>query len=126
MWTGSSKEELLKSPFLEKLLQQDLEVVFMTDSIDEYVMSHLTEFDDKKFQNASKDNLKLGKDDKKAAKALKARLHSSSVFVSQVCAGNAASVNPAHGPTLRAACVLQLPVCHRSLVLHPQLQARRR
>ena len=104
MRTGSSKEELLKSPFLEKLLQQDLEVVFMTDSIDEYVMSHLTEFDDKKFQNASKDNLKLGKDDKKAAKALKARPHPSSVFVSQVCAGNAASVNPAQGPTLRAAC----------------------
>jgi len=48
-------------------------VVFMTDAIDEYVMSHLTEFDDAKFQNASKDNLKLGKDDKKAAKALKAR-----------------------------------------------------
>jgi len=45
----------------------------MTDAIDEYVMSHLTEFDDAKFQNASKDNLKLGKDDKKAAKALKAR-----------------------------------------------------
>ncbi len=70
---GASKEELAKSPFLEKLLQKGLEVVFMTDAIDEYVMSHLTEFDDAKFQNASKDNLKLGKDDKKAAKALKAR-----------------------------------------------------
>ncbi len=70
---GASKEELAKSPFLEKLLQKGLEVVFMTDAIDEYVMSHLTEYDDAKFQNASKDNLKLGKDDKKAAKALKAR-----------------------------------------------------
>ena len=70
---GASKGELAKSPFLEKLLQKDLEVVFMTEAIDEYVMSHLTEFDDKKFQDASKDNLKLGKDDKKAAKVVKAR-----------------------------------------------------
>lgn len=45
----------------------------MTEAIDEYVMSHLTEFDDKKFQDASKDNLKLSKDDKKAAKVVKAR-----------------------------------------------------
>ena len=45
----------------------------MTEAIDEYVMSHLTEFDDKKFQDASKDNLKLGKDDKKAAKVVQAR-----------------------------------------------------
>ena len=70
---GASKGELVKSPFLEKLLQKDLEVVFMTEAIDEYVMSHLTEFDDKKFQDASKDNLKLGKDDKKAAKVVKVR-----------------------------------------------------
>ena len=70
---GASKAELAKSPFLEKLLQKDLEVVFMTEAIDEYVMSHLTEFDDKKFQDASKDNLKLTKDDKKAAKAVEAR-----------------------------------------------------
>ena len=66
-------EELKSSVFLEKLLQKGYEVIFFTEAIDEYVMTHLTEFDDKKFQDASKDDLKLGKDDKKGLKKLKVR-----------------------------------------------------
>ena len=71
---GESQEEIAKSPFLEKLVQKGYEVILFTDPIDEYVMQHLTEYDDKKLQNASKDNLKLGgKDDKekKSDKKLK-------------------------------------------------------
>ena len=56
---------------MEKLLQKGYEVLFLTEAVDEYMMTHLTEFDDKKFQDASKDDVKLGKDDKKAFKALK-------------------------------------------------------
>ena len=51
-------------------------MIYFTDAVDEYVMQHMPEYDEKKFQNASKDNLKLGgKDDKekKADKALRAR-----------------------------------------------------
>ncbi len=70
---GASVEELKSSVFLEKLLQKGYEVIFFTEAIDEYVMTHLTEFDDKKFQDASKDDLKLGKDDKKGLKKLKVR-----------------------------------------------------
>ena len=66
-------EELKNSVFLEKLIQKGYEVIFFTEAIDEYVMTHLTEFDDKKFQDASKDDLKLGKDDKKGLKKLKVR-----------------------------------------------------
>ncbi|CAK0784732.1 hypothetical protein CVIRNUC_007936 [Coccomyxa viridis] len=69
--SGASVEELKSSVFLEKLLQKGYEVIFFTEAIDEYVMTHLTEFDDKKFQDASKDDLKLGKDDKKGLKKLK-------------------------------------------------------
>ena len=57
--------------FVEKLLQKGYEVLYLTEPVDEYMMTHLTEFDDKKFQDASKDDVKLGKDDKKAFKALK-------------------------------------------------------
>lgn len=74
MLTGESQEEVSKSPFLEQLTQKGYEVILFTDPIDEYVASHLTEYDDKKLQNASKDNLKLGgKDDKekKSDKKLK-------------------------------------------------------
>ncbi len=57
--------------FVEKLIQKGYEVIFFTEAIDEYVMTHLTEFDDKKFQDASKDDLKLGKDDRKGLKKLR-------------------------------------------------------
>ena len=68
---GNSVEELQNSVFVEKLIQKGYEVIYFTEAIDEYVMTHLTEFDDKKFQDASKDDLKLGKDDKKGMKKLK-------------------------------------------------------
>ena len=64
--------ELEKSPFLEQLLAKDYEVIYFTDPVDEYLMQNLLEFEDIKFQNASKDDLKLGdKDAKKENKKLK-------------------------------------------------------
>jgi heat shock protein beta len=66
---GTSKEDVAASPFLEKLLKKDLEVIYFTDPIDEYVMQNLTEFDDKKFANASKEDLKFGdRDDEEKAR----------------------------------------------------------
>lgn len=61
------------SPFLERLLEKDFEVLYLIDPVDEYLMQSLPEYEDKKFQNASKDNLKLGKEgkDKKKEKAIK-------------------------------------------------------
>merc|ERR1719460_3078522 len=34
--SGEDKESLLKSPTVEKLLSKDIEIIFMTDSVDEY------------------------------------------------------------------------------------------
>lgn len=63
--TGSSREEVANSPFLEGLLSKGYEVIYFTDVLDEYMTGHLQEYDDKKLQNASKDELKLtDKDDK--------------------------------------------------------------
>lgn len=65
MSAGESQEELSRSSFLEKLFDRDYEVIYFTDPVDEYVMQHLTEFDNKKLQNAAKENLKLGDKDEK-------------------------------------------------------------
>ncbi|KAG9442636.1 hypothetical protein H6P81_018490 [Aristolochia fimbriata] len=62
--TGTSKEQLEKSPFLERLTKKDYEVIFFTDPVDEYLMQYLMDYEDKKFQNVSKEGLKLGKDSK--------------------------------------------------------------
>ncbi|KAI4336769.1 hypothetical protein L6164_015254 [Bauhinia variegata] len=62
--TGTSKEQLEKSPFLERLKKKNFEVIFFTDPVDEYLMQYLMDYEDKKFQNVSKEGLKLGKDGK--------------------------------------------------------------
>ncbi|NP_001311945.1 endoplasmin homolog precursor [Nicotiana tabacum] len=67
--TGASKEQLEKSPFLERLTKKNYEVIFFTDPVDEYLMQYLMDYEDHKFQNVSKEGLKLGKDSK--AKELK-------------------------------------------------------
>jgi molecular chaperone HtpG len=56
---GESKEFVEKAPFLEKLVKKDIEVIYMTDPIDEYMMQQLKEYDGKKFVNISKTDLKL-------------------------------------------------------------------
>eukprot|EP01018_Ginkgo_biloba_P030515 Gb_35163 [translate_table: standard] len=62
--TGTSKEQLEKSPFLEKLKKKNYEVIFFTDLVDEYLMQYLMDYEDKKFQNVSKEGLNLGKGSK--------------------------------------------------------------
>ncbi|KAK7283732.1 hypothetical protein RIF29_13474 [Crotalaria pallida] len=62
--TGTSKEQLEKSPFLERLKKKNFEVIYFTDPVDEYLMQYLMDYEDKKFQNVSKEGLKLGKDAK--------------------------------------------------------------
>jgi len=57
--TGDSKKKLESSPFLEEAKRRDLEVLFMVDPIDEYVMQQLKDFEDKKFSCVTKDGLKF-------------------------------------------------------------------
>lgn len=58
------------SPHLEIFRKKGIEVLLLTDRIDEWLMSHLTEFDGKSFQDVAKGELDLGdtesEEDKKA------------------------------------------------------------
>lgn len=58
---GTNREELEKSPFVEKLLKKGYEVLFLVDPIDEYVMQSMPDFDGKRFQNVAKDGGNLDK-----------------------------------------------------------------
>jgi molecular chaperone HtpG len=61
--TGESLTALLNSPHLERLKEKDLEVLLMTDPIDEWVIRDLREFDQKSFRSAEKGDLDLSKVD---------------------------------------------------------------
>jgi len=63
--TGENTAALLNSPHLERLKEKGIEVVLMTDPIDEFVVQVLREFDNKKFVSAEKGDLSLGTVDEK-------------------------------------------------------------
>merc|ERR1711993_22190 len=66
--TGESKATVENSPFLEALKKRDLEVIYMTDPIDEHAVQQLKEYDGKKLVNVTKEGLDLGLSaDEKAA-----------------------------------------------------------
>merc|ERR1712054_131258 len=72
--TGQSKEAVEESPFLEALKKRGLEVLYMTDPIDEYAVQQLKEYDGKKLVCATKEGLDLAQteEEKKAAEEEKA------------------------------------------------------
>ncbi|MCE5262063.1 MAG: molecular chaperone HtpG, partial [Deltaproteobacteria bacterium] len=66
--TGDNLTALLNSPHLERLKEKDLEVLLMTDPIDEWVIRDLQEYEKKSFRSAEKGDLDLEKvDDAKKA-----------------------------------------------------------
>ena len=56
---GSSKEEVQKSPFVERLLRKGYEVLYLVEAVDEYAISAIPEFEGKKFQNVAKEGFSL-------------------------------------------------------------------
>ncbi|XP_072389591.1 LOW QUALITY PROTEIN: uncharacterized protein, partial [Diabrotica undecimpunctata] len=56
---GSSKDEVSKSPFVERLLRKGYEVLFLVEAVDEYAISAIPEFEGKKFQNIAKEGFSL-------------------------------------------------------------------
>lgn len=57
--TGESKAAVANSPFIEALKKRGIEVIYMVDPIDEYVIQQLKEFDGKKLKNCTKEGLDL-------------------------------------------------------------------
>ncbi|KNA16992.1 hypothetical protein SOVF_084100 [Spinacia oleracea] len=51
------------APFLEKLLQKDIEVLFLVEPIDEVAIQNLQTYKEKKFVDISKEDLELGDED---------------------------------------------------------------
>eukprot|EP00698_Gefionella_okellyi_P009197 TRINITY_DN2321_c0_g1_i1.p1 TRINITY_DN2321_c0_g1~~TRINITY_DN2321_c0_g1_i1.p1 ORF type:complete len:736 (-),score=200.27 TRINITY_DN2321_c0_g1_i1:58-2199(-) len=59
---AETKEAAEKSPFLERLLKRDLEVLYLVDPIDEYAIQNIPEFEEHKIYSVSKEGLKLGEE----------------------------------------------------------------
>merc|ERR1712166_981682 len=73
--TGESKNAVATSPFMEGLKKRGLEVIYLTDPIDEYMVQQLKEYDGKKLVSCTKEGLELDQteDEKKTKEEEKAR-----------------------------------------------------
>merc|ERR1712093_547732 len=84
--TGESRKAVERAPFLEKLKKKNIECMYMTDPIDEYVVQQLKEYDGKKLISASKEGLKLeeSEEEKKAFEEAKAKTESLCKLIKEV------------------------------------------
>jgi len=57
--TGKNRKELENSPYLEALKEKDLEVIFMTDEIDDIIISSLAQYKEKPFKSILKGDINL-------------------------------------------------------------------
>ena len=56
-------ESCAKSPFLQTFREKDVEVIYLTDAIDEYMVKNVREFEKKKIVQISNENVKLNDED---------------------------------------------------------------
>jgi len=61
--TGENKEIVTQSAFVERLKKRGLEVVYMTEPIDEYVVQQMKEYDGKNLVSVTKEGLELPEDE---------------------------------------------------------------
>jgi len=71
--TGESKAHVSNSPFIEKLRNKGIEVLYLTDPIDEYAIQQLKDFDGKTMKCCTKEGLELDEteEEKKTLEELK-------------------------------------------------------
>jgi len=61
--TALSEEEAKESPFMEKFRMKDIEVMYFTEPIDEWMIPHLRDYDGKAMTLITKDGLVIGDED---------------------------------------------------------------
>ena len=66
--TGESRKAIDNSPHLEAFKAKGVEVLYLTDPVDELVVQHLSDFQDKKLKSVGKGTVELGSKEEKEEK----------------------------------------------------------
>jgi molecular chaperone HtpG len=107
---ADSYEAAKHSPHLEVFRKKGIEVLLLSDRIDEWLMQHVTEFDGKKLRSIAKGGLDLSKlddeDTKKAQAEAEAQFASVVERFKQVLAEQVKDVKVSHRLTDSPACVV--------------------
>jgi molecular chaperone HtpG len=96
------------SPHIESLRQQGVEVLLLSDRVDEWLMSHLGEYDGKPFKDCAKGEWDDSADDEKSKEALEAAEKASESLIERmqaVLTERVAAVRPTVRLTASPACL---------------------
>ncbi|MBA6290917.1 molecular chaperone HtpG [Colwellia sp. MB3u-70] len=107
---ADSFEAAKNSPHLEVFRKKGIEVLLMADRIDEWLVSHLTEFDGKQLQSVTRGGLDLGDMDdaetKEAQEKLEQEFDSVVIRIKAALAGKAKDVKISQRLTDSPACIV--------------------
>lgn len=107
---ADSHEAAKNSPHLEIFRKKGIEVLLLSDRIDEWLMSHLTEYKDKKFQSVTRGGLDLGdledEESKKAQEKVAEEYKSVLDRVKTVLGDKVKEVRVTHRLTESPACIV--------------------
>ncbi|CAH8440745.1 unnamed protein product [Schistosoma bovis] len=106
--TGESKQAVMNSPFTERLAQRGFEVLFMVDPIDEYAVTHIRQYENKKLVCVTKDGLQLPEsdEDKKQFEELKSSFETLCKEIQQILGKNVEKVSISNRLTNSPCCVV--------------------
>jgi heat shock protein beta len=68
VFPGESIKQLKESSFMDAFLDRDVEVIYLTDAIDEYFVANVREFNGHKFRDITKEGVKFSDEDEDLAK----------------------------------------------------------
>merc|ERR1712003_477835 len=83
VFPGESIGILKESEFMDAFNERDVEVLYLTDALDEYYIGNVREFDGKKFRDITKEGVKFGDEDEDLAKR-RAKVYSEKLYGSDV------------------------------------------
>eukprot|EP00768_Dysnectes_brevis_P007524 gnl/Dysnectes_brevis/638_a705_6831.p1 GENE.gnl/Dysnectes_brevis/638_a705_6831~~gnl/Dysnectes_brevis/638_a705_6831.p1 ORF type:complete len:701 (+),score=394.84 gnl/Dysnectes_brevis/638_a705_6831:43-2145(+) len=106
--TGDNRATLEKSPFIERFQKKGFEVVLMDESIDEYMISSLKEYEGKKLMCITKDGLELEatEEEKKKAEEDKERLSKLCSYMKEVLGEKVEGVRVSSDRLVSSPCIL--------------------
>lgn len=105
---GEGLDKLKRSFLLEEFKARDLEVIYMTDPIDEYMVQHLTDYEDYKLTNIAKEGVTFdeGDDEKERLKETKNQFEEFTKWYKNLLGAKVDRVNISHRRSSQPALLL--------------------
>ena len=109
--TGESRAAVAHSPFLEGLKKRGLEVLYLVDPIDEYMVQQVKDYDGKKLKSCTKEGLDL-EETEEEKKHLKKLVVASRPGGVKLSGGTIAKTAPSVGPRAVQVFIQQCAISH--------------